>query len=350
MPAFSYASAQLQQLAIHFIGNPTHDETLQLSQAPIPVDQEVIAPLLIKYFLSSFKSEEFYQFHHEANLSLNPLYTFSKDIFHQPDRFFDLTKNIAHHLFEVSSHPMVHSGELYIAHFTGIEIDGVERDMLGYFKSENKETFLKIYPNASSYQIDPHEGINIQKLDKGCLVFQDQEENGYKVLYLDQRNRDEAAQFWKDQFLKIQPRADHFQHTKQYMQLTHNFIRHKLKEDYEMDKVAEIDLVNRSMDFFKNRETFDFNTFAAEVMQQPDVVESFRGFKKDYQHQQGLDIADEFDIHPSAVKKQAKVYKSVLKLDKNFHIYIHGNRDYIQKGFDPDRGLNYYQVFFKEES
>ncbi len=61
-------------------------------------------------------------------------------------------------------------------------------------------------------------------------------------------------------------------------------------------------------------------------------------------------MVDEFDISGSAVKKMKKVFKSVIKLDKNFHIYVHGNRDYIRKGFDEESGMNYYQVFFKEES
>ena len=46
------------------------------------------------------------------------------------------------------------------------------------------------------------------------------------------------------------------------------------------------------------------------------------------------EIADNFEISAQAVKRQARIFKSVLKLDKNFHIYIHGNRELIEKGFD----------------
>jgi hypothetical protein len=48
------------------------------------------------------------------------------------------------------------------------------------------------------------------------------------------------------------------------------------------------------------------------------------------------------------VKKQAKIYKSILKLDKNFHIYIHGNREMITKGTDPD-GRKFYKIYFENE-
>ena len=49
-----------------------------------------------------------------------------------------------------------------------------------------------------------------------------------------------------------------------------------------------------------------------------------------------------------AVKKQARVFKSVLKLDKNFHIYIHGNRELIEQGVEKD-GRKFYKLYFESE-
>ena len=56
-----------------------------------------------------------------------------------------------------------------------------------------------------------------------------------------------------------------------------------------------------------------------------------------------------FVISPAAVKKQARNFKSVLKLDKNFHIYIHGDKDLIEQGFDEKKNMNYYKVYYKQE-
>jgi hypothetical protein len=60
-------------------------------------------------------------------------------------------------------------------------------------------------------------------------------------------------------------------------------------------------------------------------------------------------LEDKFDISPPAVKREFKVLKSVIKLDKNFHIYVHGRRDLIERGFDDDKGKKYYKVFFDDE-
>jgi hypothetical protein len=58
---------------------------------------------------------------------------------------------------------------------------------------------------------------------------------------------------------------------------------------------------------------------------------------------------ESFDISPQAVKKQARIFKSVLKLDKNFHIYIHGDRELIEQGVEKD-GRKFYKIYFTEES
>ena len=61
-----------------------------------------------------------------------------------------------------------------------------------------------------------------------------------------------------------------------------------------------------------------------------------------------VDLEDRFEISADAVKKQARVFKSVLKLDKNFHIYIHGDREKIERGVD-DSGRKYYKIYYDQE-
>jgi hypothetical protein len=71
------------------------------------------------------------------------------------------------------------------------------------------------------------------------------------------------------------------------------------------------------------------NEFANEVMEHPEVIESFNQYKSVWQQAYEIDIPDNFTISDSAVKKQARAFKSIIKLDKNFHIYVHGNSDLI---------------------
>jgi hypothetical protein len=72
-------------------------------------------------------------------------------------------------------------------------------------------------------------------------------------------------------------------------------------------------------------------------------------YKSDYEQRYDTQIEDQFAISGAAVKKQARIYKSVLKLDRNFHIYIHGNSELIEKGVDDD-GRKFYKIYYQEES
>jgi hypothetical protein len=79
------------------------------------------------------------------------------------------------------------------------------------------------------------------------------------------------------------------------------------------------------------------------------LITSFKDYKDQFQQEYELEIKDGFDISDQAVKKQARIFKSVLKLDKNFHIYIHGNRNMIEKGTEPD-GRKFYKIYYSEEN
>ena len=90
--------------------------------------------------------------------------------------------------------------------------------------------------------------------------------------------------------------------------------------------------------------------FATEVIHHEEVVNTFMDYKKNFESARNFEIGDEFDINLSAVKKQQRVFKTVLKLDKNFHIYIHGRRDLVEKGVDEMTGRKFYKLYYDEES
>jgi hypothetical protein len=206
-----------------------------------------------------------------------------------------------------------------------------------------------VWEENKSYQVEHDNGINIKKLDKGCLIFNIDKKEGFKVCVLDTQNASQEAQYWKDEFLKLKPVADNYFQTKNYLSLAKDFVTDRLDEDFEVSKADQIDYLNRSIDYFKKHEQFDEREFATEVFEHAEVIKSFKKFKNDFQNEHDLHIVGEFEISTPAVKKQSRVFKSVLKLDRNFHIYIHGDRDLIEKGVDED-GRRYYKIYYKEES
>jgi hypothetical protein len=104
------------------------------------------------------------------------------------------------------------------------------------------------------------------------------------------------------------------------------------------------------MDYFKTHDQFNKSEFETEVLHHEDLIQSFRQYDEQYRASNPMAPSDEFFISPQAVKKQARVFKSVIKLDKNFHIYVHGNRELIEKGYDEVVGKHYYKIYFDQEA
>lgn len=349
----TFFEASFNTISVHHVGNQSQSEMYALSDHPLVLKDELISSLLKQYFLSPFeKSVEVYHLMHSTgDLGLNEIHHFATQIFENKDKFHETSQQMAKYLYKIANHPKIKSGELYVAYFKNVQIEGNLLDAIGIFKSENKETYLKVYPAEGGFAVDYEENaININKLDKGCLIFNIEKENGYKVVVIDSTTRgQEAAVYWKDEFLQLKIRNDSYNQTSNALGIYKNFVTNKIDDEFEMTKADKIDLLNRSMKYFKEKETFDMDEFAGEVISNPKAIESFKTFKNQYEEEYDTKIGDTFEISGNAVKKQARVFKSVLKLDKNFHIYIHGDNKLIEKGFDDDKHMNYYKVFFKEE-
>lgn len=235
-----------------------------------------------------------------------------------------------------------------ICFFKKCSLDGTTTDAIGFFKSEGKDVFLKFDSVKNNFKIKHESGINVNKLDKGCLIFNIEKASGFKVCVIDS-NKSNDTQYWKNDFLNIKPATDDYHYTTDFLSITKNFVTKKLDEDFEVTKADKIDLLNRSVEYFKTHESFDKKEFEKEVFQDAGIIKSFRSFDENYREENEIEVTDNFEISPQAVKKQARVFKSVLKLDKNFHIYIHGNSELIEQGVEKD-GRKYYKIYFKEES
>ncbi|MDR2887608.1 MAG: nucleoid-associated protein [Bacteroidales bacterium] len=338
---------KIRDVAVHFVGNKSNDAIVRCSKSLLTTNED-IDYVLTDYFLKPFlKTEEQYQFFHDTNLKYNEVLNYVSEVFDNPESLLQQSINLARHLYEQSAHPKIKGGEFYTVYFKDCIIDGETADAVGLFKSENKDTFLKVFPQGEGFEIESEKGININKLDKGCLIFNTERENGYIVAVVDNTNKGVEAQYWTDDFLNIRQRKDEYYNTQNLLSLCKNFVRNELPQQFDVSKADQIDLLNRSVQFFREKDNFNLSEFASEVIAQPDVIEKFNQYKSSYAQEYEVDFADNFTISDSAVKKQARVLKSVIKLDKNVHIYIHGNREVVEQGED-GKG-KYYKIYYKEE-
>ncbi|MDX5325110.1 MAG: nucleoid-associated protein, partial [Bacteroidota bacterium] len=104
---------------------------------------------------------------------------------------------------------------------------------------------------------------------------------------------------------------------------------------------------NRTANYFKENEQFDQESFSEVVFRNEDISQKFRSFTQERSDVQ-VSLDEPFDIDQNAVKRKSRIFKSILKLDKNFHVYIHGNREMIEKGVD-ETGRKFYKLYYEEE-
>ncbi|MBW7941032.1 MAG: nucleoid-associated protein [Candidatus Kuenenia stuttgartiensis] len=344
-----FTNCNILDVIAHQVGNQTNDEELILSASLLNIGDPRLRELLIKYFLYPFKDvEEFYSFtFSDEDFNLNPQY--ATNIFLDKKSFKTKSESIAKHLYEIALHPQIKPGDLFVVTFENISIDGELVNALGLFKSENREEFLQLNKTSKEFSLRYDDGINIDKLDKGCLIFDTEKETGYRICVIDKSNRSNDARYWFDFFLNVKPLKTNFLQTNQFLGIAKQFVTKQLDEEFELNKADKIDFLNRSVDYFKTHDQFEKEEFEAEVFQDSGIIDSFQKFDQNYRKENEVQLSDNFVISDQAVKKQARAFKSVLKLDKNFHIYIHGDRNLIQQGTD-ENGRKFYKIFYENES
>tara|TARA_B110000902_G_scaffold74462_1_gene88068 strand:- start:246 stop:1238 length:993 start_codon:yes stop_codon:yes gene_type:complete len=329
------------------VGNSFNEELLTLGNTKLEYSDEVEEDLLT-YFLSSFKENEYYRFHHESHINLNEVFAYAEAIFTNPEDIVAHSKSMAKHLYEQGNHPKIKGGEFYVALIKDVLLDGEPVDAIGLFKSEVKDTFLGIQNNDGNFTVNSQEGIHIKKLDKGAIIFNTEKEKGYTVSVIDNTNKGGDAKFWFDHFLHVKQREDAYYQTETVMKIAKDFITKELPKEFAADKADQAEMLNKSADYFKEQEQFDLSEFANVVLQQPDIVDNFQDFSTSYQRERAVSIPENFNLNETAVNKKKGVFKSVIKLDKNFSVYVHGDRNKIERGED-ENGRKFYTLWFDEE-
>ncbi len=344
-----YTKSKLEQVSVHRIGNKTNGEELHLSKTLLDISDSKIEELLSIYFISPFSDPEFHSFTFKnEDFTLNPLFNFACGIFDSLKTFHSNSVNVAKHLYDLSVHPQIKSGDLFVAYFTDILMDDELTDAIAIYESENKHTFLKLDRSNGNFSMQYEEGISIKKPDKGCLILNTCRDSGFKICMIDNSGKSGEARYWKDSFLQLKPCNDDYHYTKEFLSITKNFVAKHLSNKQDVTKTDQIDLLNRSVDYFKSHDSFDKKEFETEVLKDTGIIKSFQNFDSSYRKENDLAVSDKFEISQQAVKNQARIFKSVLELDKNFHIYIHGNRELIQQGVEKD-GRKFYKIYYREE-
>lgn len=122
----TFFEASLETISVHHVGNPAENEMYALSEHTLEIKDDIIPTLLMQYFLKPFeKANEVYHFTHSSgDLNLNEVYHFATQVFADKERFHSASEGLAKHLYNVANHPNIKGGELYVAYFDKVQIEG----------------------------------------------------------------------------------------------------------------------------------------------------------------------------------------------------------------------------------
>ena len=344
-------NTHVETLSIHRVGNKSRNEAIFLSDEPYQLNDEIM-PLLKEFFFKSFreKEENYFQFAHDVDLEYNDMFNLASEIFTNPSDFHEVSKKITKHLFEQSNHPHIKNGEVYITYLTNVSIDNNVVDAIGVFKSEIKSDFLQFEEKEKNLEMILQQGINLNKLDKGCLIFNYKKEEGYKILTVDSNRYD--ARYWLEHFLSVDAFQDENFYTKKYLKFCQSFAKDVVLP--AEDKKEEVMFMNRAVNHFAKNDEFEETKFLNEVLDNPDLIPEFKNYKVDKGEKFSIEDITTFPIANAAVSDARKSIKNVINLDTNIQIKLdfinpESAEKFVEKGWDEEKQMYYYLVYFNKE-
>jgi hypothetical protein len=355
-----FTSASATGLVLAKVGHPQRSEPLETSKDVFKVaeeDQEALTAL----FLKPFKSLAAHRFSHPSSLDQHEMNVCARAIFADPATLHAKGCEIARRLYAKSNHPNIKSGDLCISLVEGVDVDGQLMQGICILKSESVVPFLSISTRDGDLHLHTEQGINPEKIDKGCLILNHLPEKGYYVLTFDRSGTD--SRFWVRDFLGVLPVTDPSFLTKNYANMAVAFMEQekKAKKPAVADAAddappwEEVGKANEAIAFFEERETFSLREFEDEVLKTPEAKERFARQRSQLEEEQGHRLEESFSISKKDVNQaKRKAIRSVMKLDTGVDIRLKPAalakaESVLEHGFDENKKMKFIKVFFNED-
>lgn len=213
---------------------------------------------------------------------------------------------------------------------------------IGFYLSRQKQHFFSTGTQAMAVL----QGMPLNKPEFACLIVPGQQED-FKLFLSESGSQ--PGNWSKLLFPFFQHRDDAF-HATQFFKMCKSFSEDVLAREYQQPREKQVEFLADSVAYASEKKVLDVAAFKQEVIRDPAVVDAFEDYQTRYGEQKAWNPPDQFAVSENVQKQAGRFVRSIIKLDKNFHIYVHGNKDRIERGYDQDRRMHYYTLFFEAES
>ena len=350
-----FTSAAAEGLVLAKVGHPQRDEPLQTSKEVFKInedDQMSLATL----FTKPFKNLTGHRFRHHSSLSQHEMNSHAAAIFASEEGLLEKGCEIAKRLYSKSNHPNIKSGDLCISLIKDIELNGELVQGLCILKSESVVPFLSISTRDGDLELHTEQGINPEKIDKGCLILDHLQTKGYYVLTFDRSGGE--SRFWVRDFLAVAPITDSPFLTNKYANMAVGFMEKQKKETPSAsDDTPPWDASNAARDaitYFEEKEKFDLKEFEEVVLKTPEAKAKFAEHRSEIEEEEGEKLEDTFEISKKDVTKAKKKIRSTMKLDTGVEIRLkpavaEKPEQVLEHGFDEGKKMKFIKVYFNED-
>jgi len=334
-------NAYIEYLALQKVGHKVREESNIFAEQTTEFDEskeEQLVPFLLNPFKKTLELKQFS--HHTERLEFNKMYNFCKQLFDEEIDFIDFSQEVLKHLFEISLHPQIKSGEVFTVQLNNVLFDGIPCNGIGIYKLENKSKFLR-FDESKSIDYNVLKGYKLDKLDKGVLILDTFRDDGFRVYSIDDKNVE--SEFWTKNFLDITPVTTPAFQTKKFIEAVKDFAEEVVLTETDRKQQAEFienTIVELSDNEFMNLEIID---------------ETLGDYKNDFQNYlQEHKVDPNFEISNHTLISESKKIKSELKLDTgakiNLDLQVPGcSTENLERGYDEEKKMFFYKVYFNSE-
>ncbi|YCM42606.1 hypothetical protein V2O64_14940 [Verrucomicrobiaceae bacterium 227] len=347
----NFEASEIGGLVLAKVGNPSRDEPLQTSKQLFKVEEEDQA-MLCPIFLKPFRSLTGHRFTHHSSLDKNEVNASAAAIFADQNQLLEQGCEIAKRLYSKSTHPNIKSGDLCISMINMIEVDGEMKRAICILKSESVTPFLSISAHEGDLQLSTEQGINPEKIDKGCLILEHLERKGFYVLTFDRAGSE--SRFWIRDFLGVRPIPDSALLSKRVAEMAVAAVTPEFSKATDSPPWDANEPAQDALTYLGDQKNFSLQEFEEHALRTDAAKSRFAEEKKRVEEEEGIVFEENFDISKRDVSKAKKLMKSIMKLDTGVEIRLRPKvidkpGDVLERGFDEEKKMNFIKVYYNED-
>lgn len=325
------------------VGNKLNEEGIAFaSKADDITSASEFISALIK---NTFRFDVFSRLYAIDDLDSNNVYRFVRNIFSNKECFVSQSNNLARHLYDQSIHPNIINGEFYVIYIEDCYVNGQNADALLLLKTEIKDSFLTVTYENGEYSIKPQFGLSTKHIDKGCLIFNIEKDNGYLLSIVENSSTRQDGRYWTQNFLYAKEIISDFQHTENVA----NFCAALVQKVIEINPKRALDLAKASRSITqrlqKNGSEINTTDLISSLALDEDTTSVLSQFRHDYEEKVGK-IPDKFVCNQSALKRKTITKSNILRVGSGFEVKILDPSAEIDQGYDDEKGKSFLKLYF----